>query len=270
MAVSRRPLMHHPADDRGKRPAPAPRANPPHYLPIERHRILRSFHHAFEGIIYATRTEPNMRVHFLVAALVLLATLVLRLDRYYVVATITLIALVLSLELMNTAIEAIVDLLTVAHHPLAKSAKDAAAGAVLVAAIGSALCAYLIFYQGILSGGASVFVAVQSVPANVALISLVVVAIGTIFAKAWVGRGSALQGGAVSGHSALAFAVATMLALFYQKPLAAILAYFGAFLVAQSRVEARIHRPYEVFWGAMLGSLVALAIYLLVRPHVML
>jgi diacylglycerol kinase (ATP) len=254
--------MHHPADDRGKRE--------PQYLPVDRSRLLRSFHHAFEGIIYATRTQPNMRVHFLIAALVLLGTLILRLDRAYVVATIGLIALVLSLELMNTAVESIVDLLTVAHHPLAKNAKDAAAGAVLVAAVAAALAAYLIFYQGLISGEARVFAAVQSAPANVALIVLAVAAIATIFAKAWVGRGSALQGGAVSGHAALAFAAATMLAFFYQKPLAAILAYFIAFLVAQSRVEARIHRPFEVFWGAVLGTLVALAIYVLMRPHVVL
>jgi len=89
--------LHSPGDERGKKE--------PHYLPIDRSRMMRSFHHAFEGIIYATRTQPNMRVHFLIALLVLLATLVLRLDRLYVVATITLIALVLSLELMNTAIE---------------------------------------------------------------------------------------------------------------------------------------------------------------------
>jgi diacylglycerol kinase (ATP) len=254
--------MHHPIDDRGKRE--------PHYLPIERSRILRSFHHAFEGIIYATRTEPNMRVHFVIAALVLLATFALRLDRYYLVATITLIALVLSLELMNTAIESIVDLLTVTHHPLAKSAKDAAAGAVLVAAAGAALSGYLIFYQGITSGGARVFQAVQSVPANVALIVLIMVAVAAVVAKARLGRGSALQGGAVSGHAALAFAMATMLAFFYQKALAAILAYFVAFLVAQSRVEGRIHGPFEVFWGAVLGTLIALAFYVLVRPHVVL
>ena len=145
-----------------------------------------------------------MRVHFVIAALVLLATLILRLERVLRRSRRSvLIALVLSLELMNTAIEAIVDLLTVAHHPLAKIAKDAAAGAVLIAAIGAVIAAYLIFYQGIISGGARVFVAVQSVPANVALIVLAVVAIATIFAKAWVGRGSALQGGAVSGHAAL-------------------------------------------------------------------
>lgn len=233
-------------------------------------RLWRSFNHAFEGIMYATRTQPNMRVHLVVAALVLLASLVLHLERYYVVALIVLIALVLSLELLNTAIEAIVDLLTVAHHPLAKTAKDAAAGAVLVASVASVVVGYLIFYQGITTGGESVFNAVQSVPANTALIVLAVVAIATIFAKAWVGRGSALQGGAVSGHAALAFAAATMLAFFYQKPLAGLLAYFIAFLVAQSRVEARIHTSMEVLTGAVLGSLAALAIYLLVRPHVVL
>lgn len=254
--------MHQPAEDRGKRE--------PHYLPVDRSRFFRSFHHAFEGIIYATRTQPNMRIHFIIAALVLLATLILRLDRLYVIATIGLIALVLSLELVNTAVESIVDLLTATHHPLAKNAKDAAAGAVLIAATGAFLAGYLIFYQGLMSSEARVFAAVQAVPANVALIVLAVVAIATIFAKALVGRGSALQGGAVSGHAALAFAVATMLAFFYQKPLAAILGYFVAFLVAQSRVEARIHGPFEVFWGAVLGSLAALAIYVLVRPHVVL
>ncbi len=233
-------------------------------------RLWRSFNHAFEGIMYATRTQPNMRLHLVVAALVLLASLVLHLERYYIVALIVLIALVLSLELLNTAIEAIVDLLTVAHHPLAKTAKDAAAGAVLVASVAAVAVGYLTFYQGITAGGESVFSAVQSVPANTALIVLAVVAIATIFAKAWVGRGSALQGGAVSGHAALAFAAATMLAFFYQKPLAGLLAYFIAFLVAQSRVEARIHTSMEVLTGAVLGSLAALAIYLLVRPHVVL
>lgn len=242
----------------------------PHYAPISQNKFLRSFNHAFEGIMYAVRTQPNMRVHLAIATLVLIATLILRLDRPYVIAVIVLIALVLSLELLNTAIEAIVDLLTVAHHPLAKTAKDAAAGAVLVASAGAALCGYLIFYQGILSGGARVFEAVQAVPANVALIVLAVVIIATLFAKAWVGRGSPLQGGAVSGHAALAFAGATIVAFLSQKPVPALAAYGIAFLVAQSRVEGRIHNAFEVLWGGVLGTVVALAIYVLVRPHVVL
>ncbi len=96
------------------------------------------------------------------------------------------------------------------------------------------------------------------------------VAILTIFAKAWVGRGSALQGGAISGHTSLAFAAATLLAFLYQRPLPALLAYFVAFLVAESRVEAKIHSTAEVVSGGILGTVVALAIYLLVRTHLVL
>jgi diacylglycerol kinase (ATP) len=246
-------------------------AHPEHeYVRIAETKFWSSFHYAFSGILYAVRTQPNMRVHLFIAALVLVATLLLHLQRIYIAAIVIVIVIVLALELMNTAIEAVVDLLTVAHHPLAKTAKDAAAGAVLVATIGAVIVGYLAFYQGIQQGGTSVYNAVAQVPANVILIVLALAAIGTIFAKAWVGRGSPLQGGAVSGHTALAFAASTGLALMFQRPLVAVLAYFVAFLVAQSRVEARIHSTFEVTWGAILGTLVALAVFLLVRPHLML
>ncbi len=233
-------------------------------------KFWRSFNHAFEGIMYAARTQPNMRAHFIIALLVVFASLFLRLDRYYVVAVVVIIAVVLALELVNTAVEAIVDLLTVTHHPLAKTAKDAAAGAVLVTSIAAIVVGYLIFYQGIINGGQRVFAAVAMVPSNLAFVVLFAVAIVTIFAKAWVGRGSALQGGAVSGHAALSFAAATLLAFIYQRPLPALLAYFIAFLVAQTRVEAHIHSTAEVVAGAVLGTVAALAIYLLARPHLML
>jgi len=242
----------------------------PEFAPIAKTKFWSSFHYAFQGIMYATKTQPNMRVHLFIAGLVLLGTLWLHLDRAYVIAIVIMIAVVLSLELLNTAVEAIVDLLTVAHHPLAKTAKDAAAGAVLVGTIAALVVGYRAFYQGIASGGARVYEMVAAVPANAALVILAVVAILTIFAKAYVGRGSALQGGAVSGHAALAFATATILALFYQRPLGALLAFFVAFLVAQSRVEARIHSVFEVGWGALLGTLVAFALYLFVRQHVVL
>ncbi|HEV2261309.1 MAG TPA: diacylglycerol kinase, partial [Candidatus Rubrimentiphilum sp.] len=222
---------------------------------------------AFSGILYATRTQPDLRVHLVIAALVLVATMLLRLDRLYIIAIIITIVIVLSLELLNTAVEAVVDLLTVAHHPLAKTAKDAAAGAVFVASTGAMFVGYLVFYQGIQQGGQRVYAAVGAVPANVALVIIVVAVIGTIFAKVFIGRGTPFQGGAISGHTALAFAAATGLALYFQRPLVAVLAYFVALLVAQSRVEARIHNVFEVSWGAALGSLLALAIFLLARPH---
>jgi diacylglycerol kinase (ATP) len=239
----------------------------PNFVRITETKFWSAFHYAFQGIIYAVRTQPNMRVHLFIAAGVLIATLVLRLDRIYIIAIVLTIAMVLCLELTNTAIEAVVDLLIVARHPLAKTAKDAAAGAVFIASVAALIVGYLAFYQGIVQGGPRVYSAVAQVPANVILIVLALVLIGTLLVKAWTGRGSPWQGGAVSAHTALAFAAATGLALFYQRPMVGVLAYFMAFLVGQSRVEARIHTTFEALWGAVLGTLVALAVFVLVRPH---
>lgn len=250
-------------------PQPPQGPHEPGYKRITESKFWSSFHYAFSGIMYAAKTQSNMRVHLIIAAVVLAAMLVLRLDRFYVIALVILIALVLALELVNTAVEAVVDLLTVAHHPLAKTAKDAAAGAVLVATMAAVVVGYLAFYEGIFAGGNRIYTALAQVPANTVFIVLAIVVIATIFAKAFAGRGSALQGGSVSGHAALAFAVATILALFYQRPLVALLAYALAALVAQSRVEAQIHNTLEVTWGAALGTLVTLAVYLLIRPHVL-
>ena len=248
-------------------PPPSREHPQPEYTRITESKFWGSFHYAFSGIMYATRTQLNMRVHLVIAALVLIATMLLRLERIYVIAVIVMIVIVLSLELFNTAIEAIVDLLTVAHHPLAKTAKDAAAGAVFIASVGAVLVGYLVFYQGIQQSGPRVYTAVAAVPANVVLVMFAVVLIGAILAKAFTGRGTPFQGGSVSGHTALAFAAATGLALiFHERPLVAVLAYFIAFLVAQSRVEARIHNVFEVSWGAVLGSLLALTVFLLARP----
>jgi diacylglycerol kinase (ATP) len=79
-----------------------------------------------------------------------------------------------------------------------------------------------------------------------------------------------LQAGAVSGHAAIAFSSATLVALLAQNPLVALLAYLTAFLVAQSRVEGGIHSLSEVLLGGVLGAGLSYAIFLLVRaPHVL-
>jgi diacylglycerol kinase (ATP) len=229
----------------------------------------RSFHHAFEGIIYAARTQLNMRLHLIAAALVLAATLYLHLQRPYVIGIVITIAVVLAFELINTAVEALVDLLTPELHPLAKVAKDAAAGAVLIVAFSAVIVGYLTFYEGILAGGDRVYRAALELPANAVFIGLVIVGIATVVAKAKVGRGSALSGGAVSGHAALAFASATFISLLGRSALLACLAFFLALLVTQSRVETGIHSAREVFFGGVLGIGVSYGLWLCLRlPHV--
>jgi diacylglycerol kinase (ATP) len=229
-------------------------------------RLLSSFQHAFDGIVYACRTQPNMRVHLVLGSVVLFASLYLRLQRSYVAIVIVLVALILALELVNTAIESVVDLMTVAHHPLAKIAKDTAAGAVLIGSIAATVIGYLVFYEGITAAGSRVYVALAQVPAHFVFVTLAIVAIATIFGKAYGRRGSLLQGGLVSGHASLAFAAATLIALLaHQQPILAILAFFLAFLVSQSRVEGGIHSLSEVVLGGILGAGVSYGIFLWVR-----
>jgi undecaprenol kinase len=101
--------------------------------------------HAWAGMTYAFRSQWNMRAHVAIAILVLVAAATLHVRRPYVVELILVIGLVLGLELLNTAIEATVDLLSPAEHPLAKVAKDCAAGAVLVAAASAVAIGLLVF-----------------------------------------------------------------------------------------------------------------------------
>jgi len=209
-----------------------------------------------------------MRIHLLAAALALFASLYLRLERAYVAIVVLCIALVIALELVNTAIEAVVDLMTVAHHPLAKIAKDASAAAVLVVSMAAVIVGYLVFYEGVTAAGAKVSVAVAGIPRNFAFVALVVVGVGTIFAKSFGGRrrpGTPLQGGAISGHAALAFSGATIITVLAPTLVVGLLAFFLAFLVSQSRIEGGIHSLAEVAAGAVLGSCVTFVIALLVR-----
>ncbi|MFN8472067.1 MAG: diacylglycerol kinase family protein [Anaerolineae bacterium] len=97
--------------------------------------MWRSFGWAFEGIGYTWKTQLNFRIHVTIATIVVVAALWLRVPlRDWAVLALT-IGVVFALELMNTAIEALVDLASPGHHDLARIAKDAAAGAVMLAAI---------------------------------------------------------------------------------------------------------------------------------------
>ncbi|MFN8482896.1 MAG: diacylglycerol kinase family protein [Anaerolineae bacterium] len=97
--------------------------------------VWRSFGWAFEGIGHTWKTQLNFRIHVTIASIVVVAAVWLRVPpRDWAVLALT-IGVVFALELMNTAIEALVDLASPGQHDLARIAKDAAAGAVMVAAI---------------------------------------------------------------------------------------------------------------------------------------
>lgn len=104
-----------------------------------------SFKYAFEGILAALKEEPNLKFHFLAALLVIILGVFLNISTTDWIIAIILIGLVISVELTNTAIEAVVDEFTNDDHPGAKLAKDISAGAVLVATLTAVIGGIIIF-----------------------------------------------------------------------------------------------------------------------------
>lgn len=110
-----------------------------------------TFRYAAEGVIYALRTQINMRIHVAAALLVIIAGLILRISRLDWLFVCVAMALVTVAELINTAVEAAVDLISPDIHPLAKAAKDTAAGAVLLAAVFAVIIGIFVFYRPLLA-----------------------------------------------------------------------------------------------------------------------
>ena len=100
-----------------------------------RHDLIAAFAYAFDGLSTAWRTEPNLRIHAVIAAAVVVAGVLLRLPPLAWAILVLTLALVIAAELLNSAVESVVDLLSPDEHPQAKRAKDIAAAAVLIASV---------------------------------------------------------------------------------------------------------------------------------------
>jgi diacylglycerol kinase (ATP) len=227
--------------------------------------ILQSFNFAFEGIIHVLRTQRNMRIHFAIAVAVLVAALAVGVRRLELVALLIAISFVLIAEMLNTALEAGIDVATTSFDPLAKLAKDISAGAVLIATVNAVAVGYLVFVERIRDPSSRVLDEIREGPAELTLIALVLTTVIVIAAKAYTGRGRPLSGGLPSGHAAVAFAgwmAATyILGNSTHWFLISSLTFIMALLVAQTRIESGIHSFLEVLSGGVLGALVTLVLF---------
>lgn len=208
-----------------------------------------------------------MRAHFIIALLVFLSTLFLDLSRIELVILFFSVALVLACEMINTAIESILDLITEDHyHTIARIGKDVAAGAVLVASFNAVVVGYLILYPHFnYTFKNTIIDKVSQVPGYIVFISLILVILITIIGKIYIGRGTPMQGGMPSGHSAIAFSIWTSIAFITKNPLIIVLTFLLAILLGRSRIGSGFHSYSEVFAGAALGILITSVIFLIFR-----
>jgi diacylglycerol kinase (ATP) len=227
--------------------------------------LIDSFSYAIEGLIHVLRTHRNMRIHFAVAVAVLVAAVWKGVNRFELIALLLAITFVLITEMINSAIEQAIDLATTSFDPLAKLAKDIAAGAVLIAAVNAIAVGYLVFSHAFSTSASSVLDRLRDVPTEVTIIALVLTVLLVIATKAWIGRGTPLRGGLPSGHAAVAFAgwvaVTYILGPKEHRFLVSTIMFIMALLVAQTRIEAGVHSTLEVVYGGVLGALVTLAVF---------
>jgi diacylglycerol kinase (ATP) len=234
-------------------------------MPVRRApSILESFNFAFEGIIHVLRTQRNMRVHFAVAIIVLVAAVWVGVSKLELIALLLAIAFVFITEMINSALEQAIDVATTSFDPLAKLAKDIAAGAVLIATVNAVAIGYLVFSGEVAERSSHLLDRLRDAPANLTLIALVLTILIVIATKAYTGRGAPLRGGLPSGHAAIAFAgwmAATYVVGGEHRFLISSIAFVMAVLVAQTRIEAGVHSAVEVAYGGVLGALVTLAVF---------
>jgi diacylglycerol kinase (ATP) len=206
-----------------------------------------------------------MRIHFAVAAAVLVGSIATGVERLELIALLLAISFVLITEMLNTAIEASIDVATTAFDPLAKLAKDIAAGAVLIAAVTAVAVGYLVFSRRVGEPATNAIDRLRNAPVTVTLAALALVTLIVIATKAWTGRGTPLRGGLPSGHAAIAFAgwmaVTYIVGAGEHRFIVSSIMFIMALLVAETRVEAGFHSALEVTYGGLLGALVTLVVF---------
>ena len=236
---------------------------------IRRKHPLSGFKHAQEGILHCFRTQPHMRFHFYTLVAVLLSGLLLNLDNRDMLVLIFAITLVIVAEMMNTAVEAVIDLVVECYNPIAKVAKDVAAGAVLIAAANALIAGVLIFFGQKRLSDIQVSMQQDMTPnvTGVVVVGIVALALIVVISKLVSNTGSPWHGGIISGHSAVGFLLAMTIFFIAKNPAVTVLAILLALLVAQSRVEAGVHSLREVVFGAILAILLTSFVFR-VMPYV--
>ena len=239
--------------------------------PMTRRSIIDSFHHAFEGLYHVFKAKPSMRVQSIAAVLVLLAAWGFGVNHIELLVLLTAIVAVIAAQTFSTAIKEVIDLRGPDNSDAAHMIKDVAGAGVLICGIFAMLVGVMVFamsesFMGLFQLPPELPDRPVLGPLQVVLVGLLLLAVIVVWVKRATGWRSFLTGGMISGHSALGFLVAASIALVTQDTSIAALALALALLLAQSRLQANIHKLSEVAIGALVG--LALAFILFAWPIV--
>lgn len=219
---------------------------------------------ALQGMVYTFRTQRHMRFHLYVVLIVTLLGFFFNLRLREMLILLFVISLVLVAEMFNSAIEATVDLVQPTYHPMAKFAKDIAAGAVLITTIIAIVVGALMLLGESRWEEIKVSLTADTLgtpPAGRFILGLLLLFIVVVVGKGLGKRGQVLKGGLVSGHAAFGFFIATTIMFLTDRPVISALAMLLAAIIAQSRWEAKIHSIFELSLGAAAGVIMGLVMF---------
>ena len=230
--------------------------------------FLEACHNAVNGIIYAATTQRNIRIQLVLAVIVMLLSLAYGLETTEFLCLVFAVFLVIFAEMINTAIETVVDLFVDVYHPKAKIAKDVAAGAVVLAACNALIVGYFIYFkaENLKAVSDSIFNNMIKSPMHLAFVAIMLVVIAVIAVKASYSkkkvRGQLIKEGFVpSGQTALAFAAITAIWINSRDIVTFTLALVLSILVAGNRMYNNARTRAEILFGACMGVLIVLLIY---------
>ena len=230
--------------------------------------VITSFKYAFQGVFSAIKTERNLKIHISIMILVIIAGIFLKISKMEWIICIILFGLVIGGEMLNSAIETVVDIAMPEINPKAKFAKDVAAGAVVLAACNALVVGYFIFFnkENIKAISDSIFNNMVKSPTHLAFVAILLVIIAVIAIKASCSRkkqrGELIKEGFVpSGQTAIAFAALTAIWINSRDIITFSLALVLSVLIAGNRLYNNARTKAEVAFGACMGILIVILVY---------
>lgn len=226
--------------------------------------------HAIDGVIRAFKTERNLRIDYVIGLAVFLCSLFFDFTKTEFACICLTVGFVIFAEMINSAVEYIVDLVTDKYDDRAKAAKDIAAGGVLIASGVAVIVAYFLFVDKIHYATTHILESILSSKLHILATIIFAIILLAVILKGIFGKSDKFSEAYPSARVALAFALTTYSYIITREIFVVAITFLLSMMIAQIRVENTKVKPIYMVFSAVLGVLVVLIIYqiVLMKPEI--